>query len=95
VLNSFTDFTYVHFGWLKAIEKWVFEKKELRDELYLTNQEWIFLGQLADILEVSVFDISGFPKLKHNVSQVFTKVTLYMSRSNTPTLPWASASAQL
>jgi len=58
VLNRFPNFTYIHFSWLKAIEKWVFEKKELRDELYLTNQEWIFLGQLADILEVSVFDIS-------------------------------------
>lgn len=55
----------------EAIEKWVFERKELRDELYLSNQEWAFLKQLADILEV------------------FTKVTLYMSRSNTPTLPWA------
>ncbi|KAG1832269.1 hypothetical protein DFJ58DRAFT_670231 [Suillus subalutaceus] len=25
----------------------------------------------------------------NKILQVFTKVTLYMSRSNTPTLPWA------
>ncbi|KAG2055694.1 hypothetical protein BDR06DRAFT_970805 [Suillus hirtellus] len=56
---------------LMTIEKWVFKRKELCDELYLSNQEWAFLKQLTDILEV------------------FTKVTLYMSHSNTPTLPWA------
>ncbi|KAG2362383.1 hypothetical protein BDR07DRAFT_1284816, partial [Suillus spraguei] len=55
----------------EAIQTWVFERKEFHDELYLSNQEWAFLKQLADVLEV------------------FTKVILYMSRSNTPTLPWA------
>ncbi|KAG1832270.1 hypothetical protein DFJ58DRAFT_670218 [Suillus subalutaceus] len=38
----------------KAIEKWVFERKELRDELYLSNQEWAFLKWLADILKMSL-----------------------------------------
>ncbi|KAG1866326.1 hypothetical protein C8R48DRAFT_600673, partial [Suillus tomentosus] len=61
----------ISLSYYQAIEKWVFERKELRNELYLSNQEWAFLKQLADILEV------------------FTKVTLYMSRSNTLTLPWA------
>ncbi|KAG2138040.1 ribonuclease H-like domain-containing protein [Suillus bovinus] len=36
----------------EAIEKWVFKRKELHDELYLSSQECTFLKQLADILEV-------------------------------------------
>ncbi|KIK40281.1 hypothetical protein CY34DRAFT_67482, partial [Suillus luteus UH-Slu-Lm8-n1] len=35
----------------EAIEKWVFKRKELCDELYVSSQEWAFLKQLADILK--------------------------------------------
>ncbi|KAH7903480.1 hypothetical protein BJ138DRAFT_1020557 [Hygrophoropsis aurantiaca] len=37
----------------KAIDKWVFEQDNLRGDLLLSNDEWKFLEQLCDILEVS------------------------------------------
>ncbi|KAH9024612.1 hypothetical protein EDB85DRAFT_1894233 [Lactarius pseudohatsudake] len=54
----------------KAVDKWVFERDEMRD-LLLSDREWKFLEQLGSVLEI------------------FTRVTFQMSRSKTPTLPWA------
>ncbi|KIJ60426.1 hypothetical protein HYDPIDRAFT_32230 [Hydnomerulius pinastri MD-312] len=55
----------------KAIEKWVFEHKDLCEQLWLSNDDWKFLEVLCKTLEI------------------FTNITFYMSRSKTPTLPWA------
>jgi hypothetical protein len=48
-------------------------------DLLLSDREWKFLEQLGSVLEVSL--------LRRSV--IFTKVTFQMSRSKTPTLPWA------
>ncbi|KAJ7721351.1 hypothetical protein DFH07DRAFT_760491 [Mycena maculata] len=54
---------------LKAIDKWLIEREELRP-LLLSNSQWKILEELGKIL------------------QLFTQVTLQMSKSSTPTLPW-------
>jgi hypothetical protein len=69
----------------QAIDNWVFAHEELRP-LCLSNDEWKLLDVVADILEVSGFPPSLLGGL--TTLQIFTKVTLQMSRSSTPTLPW-------
>ncbi|KAJ7049547.1 hypothetical protein C8F01DRAFT_960568, partial [Mycena amicta] len=54
---------------LQAMERWVFERPELRP-LLLSADEWKTLKALGKMLEA------------------FTDVTLQMSHSSTPTLPW-------
>ncbi|KAF7293382.1 hypothetical protein MIND_01115100 [Mycena indigotica] len=54
---------------IKAQEKWLFERPELRP-LILQPEQWELLRSLNGVLEV------------------FTEVTLQMSKSSTPTLPW-------
>ncbi|KAJ7759948.1 hypothetical protein B0H16DRAFT_1720166 [Mycena metata] len=70
----------------KAIDSWVLEREEFRP-LYLKSSDWEMLEALDKTLKVLLFTI-----IPHNFDltgrQVFTQVTLQMSRSRTPTLPW-------
>ena len=47
---------------LQAVDKWVFERDEMRD-LLLSDREWKFLEQLGSVLEVSLLRRSDLPVL--------------------------------
>ena len=47
---------------LQAVDKWVFERDEMRD-LLLSDREWKFLEQLGSVLEVSLLRHSDLPVL--------------------------------
>ncbi|KAJ6505630.1 hypothetical protein DFH09DRAFT_828701, partial [Mycena vulgaris] len=59
-----------------AIDQWVFEQDEFRP-LLLDDDHWNLLEALGEILKVRFIFFS-----------FFTQVTLQMSKSTTPTLPW-------
>jgi hypothetical protein len=73
---------------LQAIDDWVFKTPGLR-ALLLNEDEWETLGKIADILEVVGLQLhhNGFPNLQP-LQQPFTEVTLQMSHSNVPTIPF-------
>ncbi|KAF8806990.1 hypothetical protein BYT27DRAFT_7100375 [Phlegmacium glaucopus] len=70
----------------EAIDDWVFKTPGLR-ALLLSEDEWKTLGEIADILEVRC-RLPSYYLLLTQVSQPFTEVTLQMSQSNIPTIPF-------
>jgi hypothetical protein len=73
---------------LQAIDDWVFKTPGLR-ALLLNEDEWKTLGEIADVLEVWVDDfiVTTFSNLQLP-QQPFTEVTLQMSQSKVPTIPF-------
>jgi hypothetical protein len=73
---------------LQAIDDWVFKTPGLW-ALLLNEDEWKTLGEIADVLKVWVYNfiIISFSNLQLP-QQPFTKVTLQMSHSKVPMIPF-------
>ena len=71
---------------LQAIDDWVFKTPGLHGLLF-TEDEWKTLREIADVLEVWVYD-SIKKTFLYPPLQPFKEVTLQMSHNKIPTLPF-------
>ena len=73
---------------LQAIDDWVFKTPSLQ-ALLLDEDEWKTLGEIAVVLEVWVYNFitTTFSNLQLPQQQ-FTEVTLQMSHSKVPMIPF-------